>query len=62
MFIATITLLVPFLMVTFLPLVLKAFSSEELNRMGVQLEGAEPESYCDANHILPNVSVVCGND
>lgn len=61
MFISTIILIVPFLIVTFLPLALKIFSSDELNQMGVQMEGSDLECSCESNHVLPKVRVVCGN-
>ena len=61
MFISTMILIVPFLMVMFLPLALKTFSSEELNQMGVQMEGSDLEPCCESNPILSQVRVVCGN-
>lgn len=61
MLILKIILLVPFLMVMFLPLALKTLSPEELNRMGVLLEGAETTLCGESNHSLPMMRVACGN-
>lgn len=65
MFTSIIIILTPFLMVTFLPLALKAFSSDELHQMGVRLEGPEMDSayapFSGSNHILPKVTAACMN-
>ena len=63
MFISTIILLIPFLTVTFLPMTLKSFSSDELDQMGVQLESSETPSdpVQRSNCILPRMKVACGN-
>jgi hypothetical protein len=59
----SIILLLPFLMVTFLPLALKTISSNELEQMGIQLECAEmPRGlFQRSNSVLPTITVVCGN-
>lgn len=63
MFTSTIILLIPFFTVAFLPLALKSFSSDELDQMGVQLEGSETPSYPvqRTNCIVPRMKVACGN-
>lgn len=64
MFVLTMILLVPFLMVMFLPLTLKFFSSDELDQMGVQLESAETtpgDLFPRSNSILPAIPIVCAN-
>lgn len=63
MFTTTIILLLPFLMVTFLPLTLRSFSSDELDQMGVQLESSETPNYPvqRMNCIIPRMKVACGN-
>lgn len=63
MFTSTIVLLVPFLVVTFLPLALKSFSSDELDQMGVQLETSETPNDPSqrSNCALSTMTVACGN-
>lgn len=59
----SIIFLVPFLIVTFLPLALKSFSSDELEQMGVQLESAETPSdpFQRSNCVIATMNVMCGN-
>lgn len=65
MFTSIILLLIPFLLVTFLPLTLKAFSSDELEQMGIHLEGSEMEPSSEpiqgSKHIHSTATVVCLN-
>ena len=63
MFTSLIFLLLPFLMVAFLPLTINAFSRDELDQMGVHLESSKVESACNpvqgSNHILTKVTIAC---
>ena len=64
MFTSMIFFLVPFLSVAFLPLVLKMFTAEDLNEMGVYLEDQEPSLSIDPTQgsepALLTAAVACG--
>lgn len=63
MFITIIILLLPFLMIAFLPATLKSFSSDELDQMGVQLDdsGTPTDPVQRPNCIRPTMKVACSN-
>jgi hypothetical protein len=56
----SIILLLPFLIVMFLPLGLTAFSSTESDEMGIQLDAMNTEAACNAKDIPLTASVIYG--
>jgi hypothetical protein len=56
----SIILLLPFLMVVFLPLGLTSFSSTELDEMGIQLDATNTEAVCNAKDIPFTASIIYG--
>ena len=59
----SIIILMPFLMIAFLPISLKSFSSDELDQMGVQLDdsGTLSDPFPGSNCILLGMNVVCAS-